>query len=1115
MASMLIVTLLLTGCGQQEDAEVDRLNEAAYAYHYRNLDSTRYYAEAALQASTHYRDGRAEALNNLAFVDIVKMNYEQANNRLNEITATSANQIELAIADIQNMRLCQRESRNKDFYEYQERAQRRLQRIEEEKKSLNKHQLQRLAYAQSEFSIVSSTYYYYVGLYKQSANMINRISPYGTILRDTAQLLNYYYNIGSGGVLPDSDPHLKQHEFEYIMRCYVIAKASHLPYWEGQALQSLSEHLQDTAQRDSLINKNLGFIVAVNTDLMPDSLLAGNLAQRALTIFADYGDVYQTAGANRTLAECYWQIKDYRSALICLQRALYQNKAIEQAPDLVASIREQLSLVYSAVNDKRNSDINRNIYLDLQEQTRQDRQLEARAAQLNSSSRLLSLMIAIVIFMLVVVSLLLLSFARMRRKSDQMFSMNEMLQPLQEWQKRNAMEDNKKKEEYEEISEQTDVARLHLTQNKERNLEQRAKVQLVNSILPFIDRMVNEVNRLMSDQNNSQLHQERLAYIAELTDSINDYNNILTHWIQMRQGEVSLHIENFPLSSLFDIVRHSEMGFRLKGITLEVVPTTCTVKADRILTLFMINTIADNARKFTPEGGKVTVSAQETPDYVEISIQDNGQGMNEETLSHIFDRTYTGGHGFGLKNCNGIIEKYKKMSKLFSSCLIKAESQLGKGTRIFFRLPLGKVRMMIIALIITFGLLPVSAKGTKYATQPVDSHRVASGYADSTYMANVNGEYDKALRFADSCKKYVSQQDTTTMLDVSNETAVAALALHKWGLYHKSNQLYTRLFRQASADSQLPAYVRSMQRNNANKTVAVVLLVILLMVIFPAYYFLYYRHKLNYRFCVERINKMNRLLLSEASDEEKLKGIEELSDFHNFNLLAEQKDSLNEVVGQIRKALKTSIESKTDMATRTELAHDELNRLRMDNDKLYISNSVLDNCLSSLKHETMYYPSRIRQLIDSPEKNLNAIKEVVDYYHDLYQILSEQATRQILPQRIDKDVTDYLFDILKRCNKGEKPVCHISQTNDQYMQLTINLSKLPLTETEANNLFTPQTVDMRFLLCRQIIREMGEATNLRACGISAKSDGGSTTVLITMPLRYYGNLDQERYKQNK
>ena len=43
------------------------------------------------------------------------------------------------------------------------------------------------------------------------------------------------------------------------------------------------------------------------------------------------------------------------------------NKAIEQAPDLVASIRERLCLVYSAIDDKQQSDYNRNIYLDLQD----------------------------------------------------------------------------------------------------------------------------------------------------------------------------------------------------------------------------------------------------------------------------------------------------------------------------------------------------------------------------------------------------------------------------------------------------------------------------------------------------------------------------------------------------------------------------------------------------------------------------------------------------------------------------------------------------------------------------------------------------------------------------
>lgn len=82
----------------------------------------------------------------------------------------------------------------------------------------------------------------------------------------------------------------------------------------------------------------------------------------------------------------------------------------------------------------------------------------------------------------------------------------------------------------------------------------------------------------------------------------------------------------------------------------------------------MINTIADNARKFTPAGGKVTVSAEEHDKYVEIVIADTGKGMDEEQLAHVFDRTYTGGHGFGLLNCKGIIEKYKKVSSIFNIC---------------------------------------------------------------------------------------------------------------------------------------------------------------------------------------------------------------------------------------------------------------------------------------------------------------------------------------------------------------------------------------------------------------------------------------------------------------
>ena len=166
-----------------------------------------------------------------------------------------------------------------------------------------------------------------------------------------------------------------------------------------------------------------------------------------------------------------------------------------------------------------------------------------------------------------------------------------------------------------------------------------------------------------------------------MLDKINDYNDVLTQWIQMRQGELNLHIESFTLQSLFDIVQKGRMGFQLKGIELAVEPTTAVVKADKVLTLFMINTIADNARKFTPIGGTVRIYANEREDSVEICIEDNGQGMSDRQQANIFnhksiidekgaaDSLNAKGtdnqpsHGFGLMNCKGIIDKYHKISR--------------------------------------------------------------------------------------------------------------------------------------------------------------------------------------------------------------------------------------------------------------------------------------------------------------------------------------------------------------------------------------------------------------------------------------------------------------------
>lgn len=1132
---------LLSACQSEYKTQVDRLNDISYSYHYRSLDSTKHYAEKALILSQNYDNGHAEALNNLAFVSIVRMHYDNAYKLLNTTLKTTDNQIELLVADVQFMRLCQRQSRNKDFYIYRESAIHRLRRIKEEQSTLTIRQQKRLTYAKSEFDIVNSTYFYYIGLRKQAIEALNNIDPYGAIQQDTAQLLSYYYNIGSGGMISSgTGKEIIQKEFDYLMKSYLLSRQHNYPYWEANSMQAISEHLQDTKQRNMLIADNLPAMKYLNIDHMSDSLLAGNLAQRALNIFVKYGDVYQIAGAYRTLAQCYWHIHDYHSASICLNDALFRDTVINQAPALVASIREQMSLVYSAIDNKMQSDFNRNIYLDMQEKTRQDRQLEARADQLNKSASTLNYMIGAVVFMIVIVVILLIIFDRMRVRSDKKFSMKRLIAPLNEWQERERVIRLKREEDFEQVDEQIKMENLHLSDNLRRNIEQRAKIALVNSITPLIDRIIHEINCLRKRHETEKVREERYAYISELTDQISEYNNVLTQWIQLRQGQLSIRVESFALQDLFNIVAKGYMSFKLKGISLEVSPTKDVVKADKTLTLFMINTLADNARKYTQQGGCVKIYSRSTENSVDIVIEDNGLGMSEKQVSHLFDHktivdeslkegdsiTDEKSHGFGLMNCKGIIDKYKKISSIFSICFIKAESELGKGSRFTFRLPKGTVRLLLCLFMSSISL---SAFSSPFLLKK------AASFADSAYFCNLNERYHRTLDYADSCRTYLNKYyrtlkphesndtlryietdvippeiswyhkhlrfDYNVILDIRNETAVANLALHEWDAYNYNNRVYTLLFRETSADNSLGEYVRVMQRSENNKNVAIILLVLLLISIFPAYYFLYYRHRLYYRLAVDRVNMINSVLLSDISSHEKLSQINEIW-AQTSVLLKSTTNKLNDVVSKIRVALSDKIEDDSKLTTNLELANDELHRIIYENQKLHVSNNVLDNCLSTLKHETMYYPSRIRQLVDEDKKDLNAIREVALYYKQLYALLSEQAMVQLDNNlKVNSRLVNYLFELIKKIS-GESNIQRTVKDKDKlYVMICLELPSLHLTDAQCAVLFTPLSIDIHYMVCRQIVREIGETTNLRGCGISASQLNGrqGTLIEITLP----------------
>ena len=111
---------------------------------------------------------------------------------------------------------------------------------------------------------------------------------------DTAQYLKYLYNVGAGGVLnKGTQAEVNQQEFDYLMRCLLLARQHGYVYWQANSLQGLSEHLIIPKVREKLIADNYPSIRFINFENMPDSLLAGNLAQRAMDMFSDFGAVYQ------------------------------------------------------------------------------------------------------------------------------------------------------------------------------------------------------------------------------------------------------------------------------------------------------------------------------------------------------------------------------------------------------------------------------------------------------------------------------------------------------------------------------------------------------------------------------------------------------------------------------------------------------------------------------------------------------------------------------------------------------------------------------------------------------------------------------------------------------
>ena len=802
----------------REISRVDSLNRLAYACRYKDLEACRRYASEAWQLSGARSDAAAEALCHLGFVAFMQMDLVEAGRCFAQVEQLTGNELERLVADVGRMAICQRKAQNKEFYDYRNRALKRLKRIEEEAHLFaSPHQQQRLCFARSEFFRVSAAYYDRLQQREDAWQALRQMHRQPGLNADTAQLLYYHYIKGTAQLCDGSTADERMLEaFDQLLGVWRLATRYGYRYFEGNAWQGMAHCLLAPGGYDLLLRHRQAALLQLGWPL--DSLLPLRMGQQALQVFTHYRAPYSRAGAYLAVGSYLNRHGAYEEAIDSLTAALDQvNHLRGMAPERFARICEQFSVSYAGLGQKTESDVHRNMYLDMLDDTRQDKELESRYRALEQQSHQLNVLMTAVLVGWVGVALLFVWFNRWSRQRSRRqlqrlqgllegcrqltaslpaqaqtqeevmqameealrptvkqlfgtddFSLHEgrlevhrrlsreeqamvgVFQPYIRWTLDNGLASVSLGDERKRQEKQRYVYERRIADNKRQNVVRKACLTLVNGMHPYIDRLLHEVRRLRQAEPSSSVGngtavslsaleaaesssagngtavspsalgaEESCTYLEELTDTLNEHYDLLALWIQMKQGALSMNIETFALDELFDLMRRGSRSFELKGQTLEVKPAPVTVKADKALTLFMLNTLADNARKFTPRGGHVGISAQTADGYVEIAVTDTGCGLSAADVARlnsekVYDAGTIGrdtagndgewlrrkGSGFGLMNCKGIMEKYRKTNAVFQVCRFGVESTPHRGSRFYFRLPLGVRRTVLLLAIL-------------------------------------------------------------------------------------------------------------------------------------------------------------------------------------------------------------------------------------------------------------------------------------------------------------------------------------------------------------------------------------------------------------------------------
>jgi signal transduction histidine kinase len=207
----------------------------------------------------------------------------------------------------------------------------------------------------------------------------------------------------------------------------------------------------------------------------------------------------------------------------------------------------------------------------------------------------------------------------------------------------------------------------------------------LNAIIGFsevlLERMFGEINAKQKEYLQDILSSGR--HLLSLINDILDISKVEAGRMELEPGPIDLR---FVLQNTVSLIR--ERATRLGiSVAMELDQSVGAIEADERRVKQILFNLLSNALKFTPAGGRVTLTAARIDDAVQISVRDTGIGIRGEDQDRIFEEFQQAGPGKAVEGTGLGLALAKRFVEMHGG-RIWLESVVGSGSAFMFTLPL-------------------------------------------------------------------------------------------------------------------------------------------------------------------------------------------------------------------------------------------------------------------------------------------------------------------------------------------------------------------------------------------------------------------------------------------